>query len=64
MIEPVLYESSLEATPQSATFLFDLGAVLEQKGDLMQAAAYYEQTLDINPHYERESRAWLVSIYG
>jgi len=47
-----LYESSLEATPQSATLLFDLGAVLEQKGDLMQAAAYYEHTLDLNPHYE------------
>jgi len=48
-----LYESSLEATPQSTTLLFDLGAVLEQNGDLMQAAAYYEQTLDLNPHYER-----------
>jgi protein O-mannosyl-transferase len=48
-----LYEASLEATPQSATLLFDLGAVLEQKGDFMQAAAYYEHTLDRNPDYER-----------
>jgi len=48
-----LYKASLEATPQSTTLLFDLGAVLEQKGDLMQAAAYYEHTLDLNPHYER-----------
>jgi Tfp pilus assembly protein PilF len=48
-----LYKASLEATPRSTTLLFDLGAVLEQEGDLMQAAAYYEQTLDINPHYER-----------
>jgi protein O-mannosyl-transferase len=48
-----LYKASLEATPQSTTLLFDLGAVLEQNGDLMQAAAYYEQTLDLNPHYER-----------
>ena len=47
-----LYKASLEATPQSTTLLFDLGAVLEQKGDLMQAAAYYERTLDLNPHYE------------
>jgi tetratricopeptide (TPR) repeat protein len=48
-----LYKASLEATPQSTTLLFDLGAVLEQKGDLMQAATYYEHTLDVNPHYER-----------
>jgi Tfp pilus assembly protein PilF len=48
-----LYKVSLEATPRSTTLLFDLGAVLEQKGNLMQAAAYYEHTLDLNPHYER-----------
>ena len=48
-----LYKTSLEATPQSTTLLFDLGAVFEQKGDLMQAAAYYEHTLDLNSHYER-----------
>ena len=48
-----IYESSLEATPQSATLLFDLGAVFEQNGDLGQAAAYYKRTLDSNSHYER-----------
>jgi protein O-mannosyl-transferase len=48
-----LYKASLEATPQSTTLLFDLGAVFEQNGDLMQAAAYYEHTLDLNPQYER-----------
>jgi hypothetical protein len=45
-----LYESSLEATPQSTTLLFDLGAVFEQNGDLVQAAAYYKRTLDLNSH--------------
>jgi Tfp pilus assembly protein PilF len=48
-----LYKASLEATPRSTTLLFDLGAVLEQEGDLMQAAAYYERTLDLNSKYEK-----------
>jgi tetratricopeptide (TPR) repeat protein len=48
-----LYKTSLEATPQSTTLLFDLGAVLEQKGDLVEASAYYERTLDLNANYEK-----------
>jgi Flp pilus assembly protein TadD len=48
-----LYQASLEATPQSATLLFDIGTVFEQKGDLVQAAAYYKHTLDLNSRYER-----------
>jgi len=48
-----LYKTSLEATPQSTTLLFDLGAVFEQKGDLVQASIYYELTLDLNANYEK-----------
>jgi protein O-mannosyl-transferase len=48
-----LYKASLEATPQSTTLLFDLGAVFEQQGDLVQAAAYYKQTLHVNSRYEK-----------
>jgi protein O-mannosyl-transferase len=48
-----LYKASLEATPRSATLSFDLGAVFEQNGDLDQAVAYYERTLDLNSNYEK-----------
>jgi Tfp pilus assembly protein PilF len=58
----LLYQASLEATPRSPALMFDLGAAFEKKGDLVEAAAYYEHTLDLDSQYEK-AIAGLGSIY-
>ena len=58
----LLYRASLEATPRSSALMFDLGAAFEKKGDLVEAAAYYEHTLDLDSQYEK-AIAGLGSIY-
>ncbi|HEX3941288.1 MAG TPA: tetratricopeptide repeat protein [Acidobacteriaceae bacterium] len=47
-----LYRSSLAASPGSVKLHYNLGAVLENRGELAQAALSYQDTLDLEPLYE------------
>ena len=47
-----LYLSSLQATPDSAKLLYNLGAVSEQRGRLDTAKTAYGKALSLKPQYE------------
>ncbi len=46
-----LYTSSLEATPNSAVLLFNLGIATAETGDVVKAEEYYRQAIAIHPNY-------------
>lgn len=51
--DPVrLYRSSLEASPRSVKLHYNLGAVSEQRGNLVQADLSYHSVLRLDPAYE------------
>jgi protein O-mannosyl-transferase len=57
-----LYASSLRATPNSATLLYNLGAVSEQQGRFAAAKTAYEKALTLRPRYE-PAVAGLGNVY-
>jgi Tfp pilus assembly protein PilF len=48
-----LYQSSLEASPNSIKLLYNMGAVSEQRGDLAIADRSYLSVLRIQPNFEQ-----------
>jgi protein O-mannosyl-transferase len=51
--DPVsLYQSSLRASPRSTKLFYNLGAVFEQRGDLVRAEQSYQSVLRLEPKYE------------
>jgi tetratricopeptide (TPR) repeat protein len=48
-----LYQSSLEASPNSTKLLYNVGAVSEQRGDLATADRSYLFVLHIKPNFEQ-----------
>lgn len=60
--DPVLlYRSSLEASPNSTKLLYNLGAVQEKRGALVEAERTYQSVLLLQPNYE-EAIAGLGNI--
>src|ERR1700744_754008 len=52
--DPVLlYQSSLQGSPNSIRLLYNLGAIQEKNGDLRQAEDSYRSALLRNPRFER-----------
>lgn len=52
--DPVLlYQSSLQGSPNSTRLLYNLGAIQEKNGDLMHADLSYRSVLLRNPKFER-----------
>lgn len=49
--EIALYTSSLQATPNSAVLLFNLGVASAENGDAAKAVECYQRALAINPRY-------------
>jgi Flp pilus assembly protein TadD len=47
-----LYGHSLEATPRSAKLHYNLGAVLEERGDFTEAGGEYKKAVVLEPYYE------------
>jgi Flp pilus assembly protein TadD len=47
-----LYQSSLEASPNSTKLLYNVGAVSEQRGDLVTADRSYRSALRMQPNFE------------
>ena len=54
--------NALQIEPKSAAALYDLGRVLEQEGDLRQAAGYFQSAIDAQPDYAK-ARVDLGTIY-
>jgi Flp pilus assembly protein TadD len=48
-----LYQSSLEASPNSTKLLYNVGAVSEQRGDLTTAGRSYLSVLRLQPNHEQ-----------
>lgn len=48
----LLYQSSLKASPRSTKLLYNLGAVSEQRGDLVKAELSYQSVLRLQPNFE------------
>jgi Flp pilus assembly protein TadD len=48
-----LYQSSLEASPNSTKLLYNVGAVSEQRGDLTTAGRSYLSVLRLEPNHEQ-----------
>jgi protein O-mannosyl-transferase len=49
----LLYRSSLEASPNSAKLLYNLGAVEEKRGELADAGLRYRSVLLLSPNFEK-----------
>lgn len=54
--------NALQIEPKSATAMYDLGRVLEQEGDLRQAAGFFQAAIDAQPDAAK-ARADLGTIY-
>jgi tetratricopeptide (TPR) repeat protein len=49
--EVSLYTTSLNATPNSAVLLYNLGVASADAGDIQRAIAYYRRAISLNPNY-------------
>lgn len=54
--------NALQIEPKSAAAMYDLGRVLEQEGDLRQAAGFFQAAIDAQPD-DTKARADLGTIY-